>query len=63
MSFERGEKIVKAIELLEPYMSLGELISLRDRTAGRAITEESDGAYRVISQMTALMVKQRLDSK
>jgi hypothetical protein len=63
MAFEKGHEIVKSLELLEPYMSLDELISIRDRTAGRSITEESDRAYDVISQITALMVKQRLDSE
>jgi len=62
MSFERGQRIVEAIELLEPYMSLPELMALRDRSAVRAINEESDMAFRVISQVTDLMVKKRVDN-
>lgn len=60
MSFERGEQIIKALELLEPYMGLPEIMALRDRSAIRAINEESDMAYRVISQVTDLMVKKRI---
>jgi hypothetical protein len=61
MSFERGNRLKDGLVLLEPYLTMNELVNIRDRCAGRAVRETGDGAYRVISEVLSIMIDERIE--
>lgn len=57
MSFERGDQLVKSLELLKPYLTLTALIEIRNWCSERSRSSPDPGNV-VVAEMTNLLVNQ-----